>query len=491
MTGGSDVIVIGGGHCGLAAAAQLGRTGHSVVVCEARDSLGGVAAGAEFHPGYRHVGILHDSDLVPTGLDLATGLVGQLRRRDPPAVHVAGTDTVLDAPTLAPWTGWVDPVRDFFRELLQAPAPDLGGDASLWPLVKPALAFRKLGTDRMMALLRVSPTCVDDWLEEFFGDDTAVRAGLAAGALIGTWMGPRSPSSTAVLLLRACAADRELVGGPAALVEALVSAATTHGADLRTGARVSRIRIAQGRTAGVTLADGTELDADAVISAIGPRRTLLELVHPADLPDGLDVQVQRIRTRGITAKLHLALSGPLAIAGGAERFRVGAHPHDWERAFDDAKHRRPLKRPALDVRLPSLTDPSLAPSGHQVASILVHGAAVDLDGGWTDAARDALGHAVLDVLAEHDPGVRDKLVAAEVLTPADLAERYGLEGGHLLHGELGLDQLHALRPTPDLSRHTTGIPGLFLGSSGTHPGLGVSGWSGVLAARALMGPGRY
>ncbi len=489
MSAGVDVVIIGGGHCGLAAAVLLARTGRTVTVCEARDALGGVAAGAEFHPGYRHTGILHDSATVPLELDQVLGLSGQLRRRSTPPVQVAGTETVLDAATLAPWRAWLDPIRPFFRDLLLEPAPDLGSEASLWPLVKPALALRKLGTDRMMQLLRVSPTCVDDWLEEFFGDDTAVRAGLGAGALGGTWMGPRSPSSSAVLLLRACAEGEEVVGGPAALVEVLVSAARAAGVELRTEVSVSAIRVEGGEAQGVVLEDGSFLAADAVVSAIGPRRTLLELVHPSDLPDGLEVQVERIRTRGITAKVHLALAAPLAIS--AERFRVGAHPHDWERAFDDAKHRRPLRRPALDVRVPTLSDASLAPSGHHVASILVHGAAIDLEGGWTDEARAALGEAVLDVLAEHDPAIREKLVAAEVLTPADLASRFGLEGGHLLHGELGLDQLHALRPAPELARHTCGIEGLYLGSSGTHPGLGVSGWSGVLAARALLGPGRH
>ena len=487
-TGGmaADVVVIGGGHSGLAAATALAQAGRSVVVIEARDQLGGVAAGAEFHPGYRHTGILHDSDGVPPELEGALGLGAALRRRTPPPVHVAGTDTVLDPATLAAWTDAVAPVRAFFRSLLLEPAPDLGSEATLWPLLKPALAFRKLGSSEMMSLLRIGGTCVDDWLAEFT-PEPAIRAGLGAQALLGTWMGPRSPSSTAVLLMRACAAGDELVGGPAALVDALVSAAGTAGVTMKTGSPVASIQVSGLRVRGVTLGDGTVITADAVLSAIGPRRTLLELVRPADLPDGLEVQVERIRTRGITAKVHLALSGPLDIAGGAERFRVGAHPHHWERAFDDAKHRRMLRAPALDVRLPTLADPSLAPAGHHVASILVHGAAIDLDGGWSDARRTALGDAVLDQLAALDPGVRARVVAAEVLTPADLAERFGLEGGHLLHGELGLDQLHALRPTPGLSRHATGIAGLFLGSSGTHPGLGVSGWSGVLAARALLG----
>ncbi len=486
-----DVAVIGGGHNGLAAAAILARAGRSVVLFEARDVLGGVAAGAEFHTGYRHTGILHDSAGVPPELAEALGLRGGLRRRPVPPVHVAGTDVVLDGETLSPWTDWVDEVRPFFRGLMMEPAPDLGSEASLWPLLKPALGFRKMGTARMMELLRISPTCVDDWLEEFF-EDPVLRAGLGADALWGTWMGPRSPSSTAVLLLRACAmGDEELVGGPAALIDALTGLVAAAGVEVVKGATVEAIPVEGGQVQGVTLADGTRVMADAVLSAIGPRKTLLDLVHPAALPDGLEVQVERIRTRGIIAKIHLGLSAPLAICEGAERFRTGAHPHDWERAFDDAKHRRPLRAPALDVRLPSVTDPSLAPSGHQVASILVHGVAGDLDGGWDDEARAALGQAVLEQLAVHDPEVREKLVAMEILTPADLSARFGLEGGHLFHGELGLDQLHALRPSPDLARHQTPIPGLVLGSMGTHPGLGVSGWSGVLAARALLGPGRH
>jgi len=291
-----------------------------------------------------------------------------------------------------------------------------------------------------------------------------------------------------VLLLRACAGDpaREITGGPAALVDALVSHAAQLGVEVRTGATVASIQVEARRSVGVTLADGTPVLGDHVLSAIGPRRTLLDLVHPAQLPDGLETEVLRVRVRGIVAKVHLALSAPLDIAGGAERFRVGAHPLDWERAFDDAKHRRLPRAPTLDVRLPSVSDPSLAPTGHQVASILVHGATHELEGGWTGQATAALRDRVLDQLAAHDPAVRDKLVAAEVLTPAALERSFGLEGGHLLHGELALDQLYALRPTPALGQHSTPIAGLTLASSGTHPGLGVSGRSGVLAAQAVM-----
>jgi len=230
------------------------------------------------------------------------------------------------------------------------------------------------------------------------------------------------------------------------------------------------------------------LNADTVVSAIGPRKTLLDLVDPLWLPPTETSDTQNIRTRGITAKVHLGISGELRATGdtkAAERLWIGPHPMDIERAFDDAKMRVLPTAPVLDVRVPSLSDPALAPAGHHMVSILVHGAAHDLDAGWDEAAKASLKAAVMSQLTRYTDLTEERVVACEVLTPFEISERYGLEGAHVWHGEVGLDQLWTLRPTRTTSQHATPISGLFLGSSGAHGGAALTCAAGALAAKAV------
>ena len=378
-------------------------------------------------------------------------------------------------------------VGDVARQLLDQRAPAIGQTSDLWPLIKTALGVRMLGERDMMELLRIAPSCVDDWLEEHF-PSPLVRSLLMGPSMLGAWMGPRSPTSALCLLAYEALADREVAGGPAGLLQALLGACQAAGVTVRCGAEVGQITIADGAVTGVTLTDGEALAATTVVSAIGPRKTLLDLVDPLWLPPTETSDAQNIRTRGTMAKVHLGISGPLRFTGGpegVERAWVGPHPLDLERAFDDARLREPVRAPVLDLRVPTIHDPSLAPPGHHVVSILVHGAAHDLDGGWGEAATASLKAAVLGQLRRFADLPDERIVGCEVLTPADIAQRYALEGAHLWHGEVGLDQLWTLRPSRTTSQHATPIDGLYLGSAGAHGGAALTCGAGALAAKAV------
>ena len=458
----ADVIIVGGGHNGLVAAATLGRAGRRVVVLERRQEVGGVC------------GLLMDGSTLSSSVVKELGLGAGEGYASVLAVDSAGRSLDLSGPIEDPghagWRAWVDGVRSVLAAQLDAPAPDIGSAAPILPLAKAGLAVRRMGRQDMMELLRSAPSCVNDWLSEHMADEL-LKAGLMAPALQGTWMGPRSPTSAASLLL--LEAFRQGVGrSPATLVKELVTACAAAGVEIQRGADVARIRVEGGAVAGVELADGTAIDAPTVLSAVGPKTTLLKLLDPRVVPGKIAHQADVIRVRGTLAQLKL--EGDVAWPGSS--LRVVDDPRHLERAFDDVKHRRlPTVSPPLEVSVDGTT-----------ATVNVWSAPYELDGGWTDAARDALSAAVLDSLGKAVPGA-EGLTVTEVLTPADLERDFGLWGGHPMHGELALDQLGPMRPSMQLSRYATPIKGLFLGCSGVHPGGGISGRPGWLAAKAIVG----
>ena len=501
---GTHTLVIGAGPSGLSAAIILAKAGHTVTLVERREVPGGICAGETFAEGFKTSGLVHDTCHINPEVVAALGL--DLTWRDVPPLFgcaeegeglalprdkagakaaIAARDSSADYEGYARWLGKVTPIA---KQLLERRAPSIGESSDLWPLLKTALGVRMLGERDMMELLRIAPSCVDDWLSEHFADPLT-RATLMGPSLTGAWMGPRSPTSALCLILYEALCGRELSGGPQALVDALTKVATSLGGTLKLGSEVTRIDIAEGRVTGVTLADGQHLAAERVLSAIGPRQTLLTLVDPLWLPVTEASEVQNIRVRGTTAKVNLAITGELRSAGDGEaqeRLWIGPTPLDIERAFDSAKMRVLPTAPALDVRVPSLSDPSLAPEGHHVVSVLVHGAAHDLDQGWDADAEAALKDAVIAQLTRFTDLTEARIVESEVLTPQALSTRYGLEGAHLFHGEVGLDQLWTLRPTRATSRHRTPVAGLYVGSNGAHGGGALTLNPGVLSARALL-----
>lgn len=488
------IVVVGAGHNGLAAAVRLARAKHTVTVVEARSVPGGAAAGREFHPNYRHTGVFHDASTFSATVakDLALGVEWRALPdaviATPERAHVVGV--AAEVPNAASYQAFqkrLEEVSRFAAPILAAAPPRTDADAPLLPLAKTAWGFRRLGNATMMELLRIGPMAVDDWLGEFFEDST-LRAGLALEGLHGTWMGPRSPTSTAALLLVSALRGQDVAGGPAAVVDALVAALKSAGGELRCDATVRRV-VVKGKVAtGVVLASGDLLEADEVFLACDPQHGLLDLVDPLDLPPALERDISDVRARGIAAKVHIALSGPLELAarpGSHERILVAGEINDLERAFDQVKYRNFAERLPLDIRVPTVSDSSLAPPGHHVVSALVHGVPYVLEGGWDEEARQRLGRAVLATLESVAPGVSAKVVATEIQTPADLAEQLGLPQGHLWHGEVAIDQLFVARPFLGSAQFRTEISGLRLASAGCHPGGGFTGLSGWLAAGAL------
>ncbi len=509
-----DVIVIGAGINGLTAACILARAGRRVLVLERRAIAGGLAGAEEFHPGYRSAGVLHDTAqirlgavealrLLEHGLDLTLpdpvlfpeaddrGLV--ISSDDDATAGEIGRRSDRDARRWHEFRGFMARVRKVVEPLLNDAPPDVAAlgslnSGSIGTLLKSAMSFRRLGDHEMTEMLRVPPMCVADWLNEWFETDL-LKAGLAHGALVGLWAGPWSPGTASNLLLAECTTTQSVRGGAGALAFSLERAARHYGVEVRTGADVASIRVTGGVANGVTLTTGEEIDGGIVASSCDPRTTFLRLLPPATLPVRFEHRVSLIRARGTTAKVNLALRGRLEfVSRPGERIaraRTATTLDNLERAFDPVKYGQMPERPALDIYVPTVARPDGAPDGCDVVSMLVHFAPHDLSGGWTEARREELGDAAVAELERVAPGVGSAIVAREVLTPADLEQRYGLWGGHVHHAEHALDQL-VIRPTIETMRYATPVRSLFLCGSGSHPGGGVTCAPGALAAAAIL-----
>jgi phytoene dehydrogenase-like protein len=342
---------------------------------------------------------------------------------------------------------------------------------------------------------------VADLVAEWFETDL-LRAAIAAPGIFGTFMGPWSAGTGAVLLL-AAANDPQpggtsvtAVGGPGSVTHAMAEAAREAGAEIRTGVDVARINVRDGVVRGVALADGTEIESNRVISGVDPRRTFLGLVDAIELEPGFLTRIRNYRVPGTAAKVNFALSalpGFTALAGGNAAAALGGRVHigpgiDYlERAFDASKYGEISPHPYLDVSFPTLADPSLAPAGRHVMSVYMQYAPFTLRGGaaW-ESQRGALASLVLRTLESHAPGVTTLVEHQQVITPADLEHTFGLTGGHIFHGELALDQLFTMRPTLGWPQYATPVRNLYLCGSGTHPGNGLTGGSGQNAAREIL-----
>jgi len=507
-----DVVVIGAGHNGLTAACYLAKAGRNVLVLERRAIVGGLAAGEEFHPGYRSCGLLHDTTGVRDDVvsDLGLGKHGLTRAAKPPTVVGAernGPGIVLahdpgeaaadlrarsakDAEAYAAFREFLGRIGRVVRSSLEDPLPDFSREepAELLKLLTAGITLRRLGRKDMMELFRIAPMCVADYLNEWF-ETERLKALLAVPAISGTWMGPWSPGSNGTLLRYEASASGAVVGGAAALVRALEAVARGFGVEIRTSAPASRILVSKGKVTGVLLSSGETIDAACVVSSCDPKTTFLSLVAPREIPTKLAHRIEHFRTRGTTASASLALRAPFRLASrpdlAVEHATTGETLDDLERAFDPVKYGEMPRHPMLEIHVPSVADPSLAPPGHAVVSVLAHFVPHDLRGGWTDERRAELRTIVLDELASVAPMVRDALVACEVSTPADIESKIGVHGGHIHHGEHALDQL-AVRPTPECVRHTTPIEGLFLCGGGAHPGGGITCAPGKMGAEAIL-----
>jgi phytoene dehydrogenase-like protein len=508
-----DAIVVGAGHNGLTAACVLAKGGRRVVVLERRDVAGGMCAGEEFHPGYRSAGLLHDTTCVrPWVIDaLSLREHGLSRAQRPlevfspqtrgrglrlstdPAVSAdeIGAHCVQDSGRYASHRRFVERIRGVVSDLVNDLPPDWRdiGAGGAMSLLRRAASLRRLGGRVMIEMTRAVPMSVADYLNGHFETDI-LKSSLAAPALLGGWAGPRSPGTATPLILWECLAGPPVEGGPAAVASALGRAAKHLGVVVRSSCEVERIRVGKSGVEGVRLSNDEEIDAPLVLSSADPRTTFLRLLAPGTLSPKFEARIRSWRSRGTTAKVHLALDRPLEFAcrpgEACEYARTGENLDQMERAFDPVKYRSVTGAPLLEIFVPSVSRPELAPDGHAVVSVMAHFVPYHYDAGWTDEERERLGEAVVAALEVYAPGVRASIVAREVLTPLDIEQRYGVSGGHIHHGEQGLDQI-AARPAPEAARYATPVKGLFLCGSGAHAGGGVSCAPGALAARAAAG----
>jgi phytoene dehydrogenase-like protein len=513
-----DIIVVGGGHNGLVAASRLADAGRKVLVLERRPMVGGAVITQELCPGFRcstlaHVvqpaqGVIRELRLIEHGLDLihpdpwlfapcadGRGLV--LGRDDAASAASIAQFSERDARRYPEFRETMGRIVAFVAGVLAGPPPDIDDSSyrDLWELLKIGRRFRGLGKPDGYRLLRWGPMPVADFVSEWF-ESEPLRAACAASGIFGTAFGPRSAGSTAVLLMQMAGGIPSLVrGGAGALSAALASVARAGGVEIRTDAEVRRIEVREGRAIGVTLASGEELRAGAIVSNADPRRTLLDLIDPIELEPAFLNRIRSYRCSGTVAKINLALSGLPAFtalrssnstAALSGRIHIGPDLEYLERAFDASKYGAYSSRAYLDVTIPSIAEPDLAPSGSHVMSICAQFAPYRLrDTDWA-AAGPAFADAVVDTLSEYAPDLRRLIVHRQVITPSELESTYGLTGGHIFHGELALDQLFSMRPLLGWGRYRTPIAGLYLCGAGTHPGYGVSGLSGLNASREVL-----
>lgn len=514
-------LIIGGGVNGLTAAFYLARAGHQPLVLEGRPAVGGGAITEEMAPGFwaptlAHAtgplrpSIVRDMQLEQRGVQfvrpdprlIALGLDGHALAFSTDVTRTASAIRDLsarDAEKYPEFCATIERLGGFLRDLLEMTPPSIGAPSAgeMWELLKTGRRFRALGRTDEFRLLRWGPMAVADLVAEWF-ENELLQGAIAARGIFGTAQGPWSAGSGAVLLLNAAAdpapggSSVMVKGGPGVLTAAMADAAREAGAIIRTGAAVTRVIVRDSRAAGVVLADGTEIEAAAVISSADPRRTLLGLVDPADLDPGFRTKARNYRSPGTTAKVNLALGALPAFRGVANpadlrgRIHIGPSVDYLERAFDASKYGGISPEPYLDITLPSLHDPSMAPEGRHLMSIYVQYAPYKLATGqeWT-ALRGTLAQRVTDTLERFAPGIQGLIEHQQIITPLDLEQTYGYTGGHILHGEPSLDQLFTMRPILGWAQYATPIEGLYLCGAGTHPGGGLTGGSGQNAAREI------
>jgi phytoene dehydrogenase-like protein len=359
-----------------------------------------------------------------------------------------------------------------------------------------AWGIRKLGRRDMRELLRIGGMNVHDLLEEHFSG-AALRGALAFDAVLGTNFGPRSPGTVLTLLYRlaaeAASGARGLAqprGGVGAVSDALAKAAVAAGVSIRPGAPVKRILVESDRTAGVELESGERIAASTVVSNADPKTTFLELLGTAHLDTGFVRRIRHLRSQGLAAKLHLALDRAPKFSGATDaalkgRLLISPSLEYLERAYNHSKYGEYSSAPAMEITLPTLNDPGLAPAGKHVLSAIVQYAPYALREGWTEG-RDRFMDLCIGLLDQHAPGLRASIVGAELLTPLDIEREFRNRGGHWHHGDLAFDQFFMVRPVPGAAQHRTPLPGLFLCGAGCHPGGGIMGTAGRNAARQVL-----
>jgi phytoene dehydrogenase-like protein len=511
-----DVVVIGAGSNGLAAAATLARAGKKVIVVELADNIGGLARVEEFAPGFSSsIRSFHNGWVSPAVAAAAGVNVPAQITPGTAAALAAGGGDVFSLPSNVAeaekqisrrsaadgrrWGPFVKLMRSqvaLLEQLYQQPAPriDMLPGAGLLPLLKIAAKTRwgAGGGQRVVDLLRTMPMSLNDLLNEWF-EDHALKAVIAGGAVHGVRQGPYSGGTAFVLAHNLCGSGSNVMGmrpyysaGPQAFVQELAAAARARGAQIRTSTPAARVLVDDYRTVGVLLHSGEELICDAVLSTADPVHTMLRLVAPEWLDPELRRDVANIKTRGHTAFVHYALSQlppSLRSQEGSAATKgivlLTGSLRQMEQSFDAVKYGELAELPHIEICFPSVRWPVMAPHGKDVISARVAFVPMQVDAGLLAGRVDKM-------IDDAFPGFLDVVEHRATLTPADIAEHFSVAGGCVAHGEMTLDQILFMRPTPALSQYVAPIEGLWLGGSGSHPGPGISGAAGTFAATELI-----
>ena len=521
-----DAIIVGGGHNGLVCAAYLAKAGRKVLVLEKRHVLGGAAVTEELHPGFRYSvcsyvvslfrpQIIRDLELAKHGMEIMPldvsfspyedgrslarwGDAGRTRREI--AKFSAGDADLYPEFGLA-----MGKMSRFVKNIIDNPAPDPTSfnPKELFKLLKLGKQFQHEGTDFMHLHAQLLTMSAVDFLDMYF-ESEQLKAPMAVSGIIGTFLGVRSPGSAYVLLhhymgeidgaFRAWGFSK---GGTGQVSIACANAARAHGAEIMTDAGVQQFKIKNGRVTGLVLENGDDYDAKIVVSSLDPRRTFMSMVGEDHLDTSFTNQINRYKYRGSSGKVNLALDflPEFSCRPGTEHLRgdIAIAPSiDYlEKAYDEAKYGEFSKRPYINIVIPSLTDPSVAPPGKHVMSCFVQYAPYNIKEGaanWPDQ-REAFGETVLDTIEEYCPDIRKAILHKQVLTPWDLEQDFGLTEGNIFHGELSLEQLLFQRPAPGWAKYQTPIQDLWMCGSGTHPGGGLMGGPGQLSASTILETG--
>jgi len=517
-----DVVVIGGGHNGLVNAAYLARAGKKVVVCERRHVLGGAAVTEEVFPGFKfsvasyvvsllRPEIIRELDLPRHGMEILPldGTFTPMPNGDylwrvndhAKTRREIARHSRLDAEAYDEYGKAMVEMGRFVKPILAMTAPDPTSLAlrGLRDLLSIARRFQRLPAEDKYNQVQLMTMSAAGFLDQWFETDV-LKATMSASGIIGTFLGVRSPGTAYVLLhhymgeIDGAFRSWGLVrGGTGAISNAVASAAREAGAEIRPEAPVAKIIVQHGQAKGVVLENGDEIRASVVSSGVDPRLTFIKMAGAENLPADFIEDVNRYKFRGSSGKVNLALGALpnftcLPGAGTHLRGAVSISPSvDYmERAYDEAKYGRFSRRPYIDIVIPSLTDPSVAPPGKHVMTCFVQYAPYHLKEGNWDEKREEFGNTVIDTIAEYAPNLRDIILHRQVLTPLDIERRFGLSEGNIFQGELSLEQLFFLRPVPGWAQYSTPIRNLYMCGSATHPGGGIMGASGLNAARKIL-----
>jgi phytoene dehydrogenase-like protein len=518
-----DIIIVGGGHNGLVAATYLARAGKKVLVLERRELVGGCAVTEETWPGYRVSTAAYLTSLMQERIvrELELERFGYRVDAKDPAFFSAFPDgrhffmwqdraktlaeiakfSKHDAEVYPAYEDQIERISKVIEQLLLTTPPHFPPDAmDLVDYLRLVGKMRSLGPRDVVALVKIFTQSAADFLDEWF-ENEQVKVTLATDGVIGANGGPRSPG-TAYILLHHCmggvAGHRGLWGfvrgGMGAVSEAIAASARAKGAEIRTNAAVAKILVRAGRVRGVVLANGEEIEASLVASNLDPKVTFLKLLDPGDLDDEFVRAIRAFRIEGTSCKINLALSGlpDFTAFPGAPGPHHKATMHICpsieyvERAWDDAKYGRPSARPLLELTVPTMYDPSLAPPGKHIMGIFLQYAPYTLREFTWDELREPFADRVISLIEEYAPNIRSIIEHRQVLTPLDLERRFGITGGNIFHGEMSLDQMFVMRPVAGWARYRTPVRGLFLCGSGAHPGGGVMGAPGFNCAREML-----